>query len=170
MTGSTGLTLAGVAAVLVILWANLRPWWKGDRDPAKLKSFGLGSLLGSVSTMCAGGVLGWLAGCSASIANTGGSKGVQAATGKTSDAAITHGNLGQLTPEGAVIVFLLTCATIFAFRAAGKDERKRMVGGTFCGVCLCLTAGVASLLNWLPGLINQAGTILRSSVEGAGLL
>ena len=165
-----GLTFAGVALVLVILWANLRPWWKGDRNPAKLKSFGLGSLLGSVSTMCAGGILGWLAGCSARAANTGGGKGVQAATGQTSEAAVTHGDLGQLTPEGAVIVFLLTCATIFAFRAAGKDERKRMVGGVFCGVCLCLTAGVASALNWLPALINQSGTVLRSSLDGAGLL
>ncbi|MFE4716839.1 hypothetical protein ACFRLW_10360 [Streptomyces sp. NPDC056728] len=169
MTG-TGLTFAGVAIVLVVLWANLRPWWKGDRNPAKLKSFGNGALLGALSTMCAGGMLGWLAGCSATVANTGGGKGVQAATGKASEAAITHGDLGQLTPEGAVIVFLITCGTIFAFRSAGKDERKRMVGGVFCGVCLCLTAGVASALDWLPDLINQAGTVLRTSVEGAGLL
>ncbi len=45
-----------------------------------------------------------------------------------------------------------------------------MVGGIFCGVCLCLTAGVASALNWLPDLINSAGSVLKDSVEGAGLL
>ncbi|MBW5420290.1 hypothetical protein GKQ77_01725 [Streptomyces sp. BG9H] len=170
MTGRTGLTLAGLAIVLVVLWANLRPWWRGDRDPAKLKSFGTGSLLGALATMCGGGVLGWLAGCAPTLANNGGGKGVQGVTGQTPQATVTQGALGQLTPEGAVIVFLVFCGTIFAYRSAGKDERKRMVGGIFCGVCLCLTAGVASALNWVPDLVNQGGTVLVDGIEGAGLL
>jgi hypothetical protein len=169
MTGP-GLTLAGIAIVLVVLWANLRPWWKGDRDPAKLKSFGTGSLLGALSTMCGGGLLGYIAGCAASAANTGGGKAVAGATGQQAGAPVTTGSLGDLTPAGAVVVFLITCGTIFAFRAAGKDERKRMVGGVFCGVCLCLTAGVASALNWLPDLINSAGAQLQAAVQGAGIL
>ncbi|GAB2731708.1 hypothetical protein [Streptomyces bullii] len=169
MTGP-GLTLAGIALVLVILWANLRPWWKSDRDPAKLKSFGTGSLLGALSTMCGGGLLGYIAGCAAGAANTGGGKAVAGATGQQAGAPVTTGDLGSLTPEGAVVVFLLTCGTIFAFRAAGRDERKRMVGGVFCGVCLCLTAGVANALSWLPGLINGAGAQLITAVQGVGLL
>ncbi|MFD5002204.1 hypothetical protein ACFWMV_04780 [Streptomyces mutabilis] len=169
MTGP-GLTLAGIALVLVVLWANLRPWWKGDRDPAKLKSFGTGSLLGALSTMCGGGLLGYIAGCAAGAANTGGGKAVAGATGQQAAAPVTTGSLGNLTPSGAVVVFLITCGTIFAFRAAGKDERKRMVGGIFCGVCLCLTAGVASALNWLPGLINGVGGQLQAAVQGAGIL
>jgi hypothetical protein len=169
MTGP-GLTLAGIALVAVVLWANLRPWWKGDRDPAKLKSFGTGSLLGALSTMCGGGLLGYLAGCAAGAANTTGAKAVAGTTGQQAGTRVTTGDLGNLTSEGAVIVFLITCGTIFAFRAAGKDERKRMVGGVFCGVCLCLTAGVANALNWLPGLINGAGAQLAAAVQGAGLL
>lgn len=169
MTGP-GLTLAGIAIVLVVLWANLRPWWKSDRNPDKLKAFGTGTLLGALSTMCGGGLLGYIAGCAAGAANTGGAKAVAGTTGKQAQASVTTGSLGNLTSEGAVIVFLITCGTIFAFRAAGKDDRKRLVGGVFCGVCLCLTAGVASALNWLPGLINGAGEQLAAAVKGAGLL
>lgn len=167
---SPGLSLAGLAIVLAILWANLRPWWKGSRDPQQLRAFGTGSLLGALSTMCGGGLLGWLAGCAPSAANTGGAKATQGVTGQEAAGAVTTGDLGQLTPEGAVIVFLIAVGTVLAYRAAGKKDKKRMLGGAFCGVCLCLTAGVAGALGFLPDLINQAGTVLRDGVEGAGLL
>ena len=167
---SPGLTLAGLALVLAILWANLRPWWKGNRDPQQLRAFGTGNLLGALSTMCGGGLLGWLAGCAPTIANTGGDKATRSVTGQSSAGAITTGDLGQLTPEGAVVVFLIAVGTVMAFRAAGKQDKKRMVGGVFCGVCLCLTAGVAGALSFLPDLINQAGTVLEDGVQGAGLL
>ncbi|MFD3917332.1 hypothetical protein ACFWR1_38260, partial [Streptomyces sp. NPDC058603] len=84
--------------------------------------------------------------------------------------ALARGDLGQLTPEGAVIVFLMTVGVVLAWKAAGKQDKKRMVGGGFCGATLCVTAGVASLLNWLPGSLNTAGEQLRAAVEGAGIL
>lgn len=167
---SPGLSLAGLALVLAILWANLRPWWKGNRDPQQLRAFGTGAFLGALSTMCGGGLLGWLAGCAPNAANTSGAKATQGVTGQTPAETVTTGTLGQLTPEGAVVVFLVAVGTVLAFRAAGKQDKKRMVGGAFCGICLCLTAGVAGALGFLPDLINQAGTVLKDGVQGAGLL
>lgn len=167
---STSLTLAGLALSLAIFYANFRPWWKGSREAKLLIPFGSGFGLGALGTMCGGGILGWLAGCSAHLANTGGDKGVKGVTGTSSAAAVTHGDLGQLTPEGAVIVFLLTVGTVLAWRAAGKKDKRRMVGGGFCGATLCLTAGVAGMLSWLPDAINQLGQVLRGAVEGAGIL
>jgi hypothetical protein len=120
--------------------------------------------------MCGGGLLGYLAGCTAGAVNTGGGEVVTGTTGQHAGAPVTTGSLGDLTPAGAVIVVLIASGVVFAFRAAGKDERKRMVGGVVCGVCLCLTAGVASALNWLPGLINGAGQQLQAAVQGAGIL
>lgn len=170
MTGATGLTLTGLAISLAILWANFRPWWKGSREFKQLIPFGQGFFLGAVSTVCTGGLLGWLAGCSAGAANEGGERGVQAVTGAAGTGALTKGSLGNLTPEGAVIVFLLTVGVVIAWKAAGKQEKKRTLGGAFVGATLCLTAGVASLLNWLPGTLNALGDQLRTAVEGAGIL
>ncbi|MFE0079191.1 MULTISPECIES: hypothetical protein [Streptomyces] len=170
MNGATGLTLTGLAVSLAVLWMNFRPWWKGSREFKQLVPFAQGFLLGAVSTVCTGGALGWLAGCSAGAANSGGERGVKAMTGSADSGALTRGSLGTLTPEGAVIVFLLTVGVVIAWKAAGKQEKKRTTGGAFVGATLCVTAGVASLLNWLPGTLNSAGEQLRTAIEGAGIL
>lgn len=167
---STPLTLTGLAVSGAVLYANLRPWWTGGRDPKKLIPFGQGFGLGAVATICTGGILGWLAGCAAQGANRAGEKGVQGATGTADAGALARGSLGHLTPEGGAVVFLITIGVVLAWRAAGKGDRRRIGGGGFCGATLCVTAGMASLLDWLPATVNQAGAVLRSAVEGAGIL
>lgn len=167
---TVGLTLTGLAISLAVLYGNLRPWWKGGHDLKSLVPFGSGFALGAVGTICTGGILGWLAGCSAGVANRVGETGTSAVTGSAPAGALTKGSLGALTAEGALIVFLMTVGVVLAWKAAGKNEKKRMVGGAFCGFTLCITAGVASLLNWLPGLINGGGAQLRAIVESAGVL
>lgn len=166
---TTQLTFAGAAISLAVLFLNLRPWWKGGRDPKALIPFGVSFILGALATVCTGGLLGWLAGCSAVGANTAGNKAVPGTTG-TSDAALARGSLGALTPEGGVVVFLLAIGVFAAFKAAGKSDKRRMVGGGFCGATLCLTAGIAGTLDFLPGVANSIGAGLRSALEGGGLL
>ncbi|MDJ0460607.1 hypothetical protein [Streptomyces sp. H27-C3] len=170
MNTATTLTLTGLAISLAVMYANLRPWWKGGHEGKALIPFGNGFALGAVSTICTGGLLGWLAGCSAGVANGAGDKSVSAVTGSASSGALTRGSLGSLTPEGAVIVFLVTIGTVIAWKAAGKADKKRIAGGAFCGSTMCLTAGVAGLLAFLPQLLNEAGAQLRTTAEGAGLL
>lgn len=166
---TTQLTLAGAAISLAVLYLNLRPWWKGGRDPKQLLPFGGMFLLGSVSTMCTGGVLGWLAGCSATGVNKIGDKAVPATTG-TRSGALAHGSLGALDENGAVVVFLATVVAAAAWKAAGKLDKRRMFGGAVCGSTLTLTAGVAGALVWLPGMVNSMGLSLRTALEGAGVL
>ncbi|GGX02032.1 hypothetical protein [Streptomyces chryseus] len=165
---SPGLTLTGLAISLAVLYANLRPWWKGGHEAKKLIPFGSAFVLGAASTVCAGGILGWLAGCTVSAANRGGSTGTGVVTGTASEAPLSRGSMGQLTPEGALVVFLLTIGVVLAWKAAAKAEQKRMAGGAFCGSTLCVTAGFASLLDWLPGLFNEGGAQLRAIVENSG--
>ncbi|MEV4440337.1 hypothetical protein AB0K09_15200 [Streptomyces sp. NPDC049577] len=170
MMTDTTLSLAGATVSLGVVYLNLRPWWKGGRAPKDLLPFGGYFLLGSVSTMCTGGVLGWLAGCSAAGVNHAGRQAVHGATGSAPSGALTHGSLGPLTPEGAVIVFLATVAAGLAWKAAGKLDRRRMVGGAVCGSTLTMTAGVAGALFWLPDAVNSLGLSLRTVLEGGGLL
>lgn len=170
MNQQTGLTLVGLALSLAVLAANLYPWWTGNRDAKQLEPFGTGFLLGTLSTMCAGGLLGLLAGCAPRAANEAGDRAVAGVTGATSTSTVAHSTLGQLTPEGALIVFLATALVVLAWKKAGKKDKKRIAGGALCGVTLCTTAGVASALSWLPGLVNGAGDQLKAAFEGAGIL
>ncbi|MEU1309492.1 hypothetical protein ABZ419_11435 [Streptomyces cinnamoneus] len=167
---NTTLTLAGAGLDLGILYLNIRPWWKGGRNPKDLAHFGGSFALGSVSTMCAGGVLGWLAGCSAAGLNRAGNTTLHGATGATPGGAIAHGSLGTLTQEGAVVVLIATVVAGAAWKVAGKADRRRMAGGALCGSSLTLTAGVAGALSWLPAAVNGLGAALRTGLEGGGLL
>jgi hypothetical protein len=168
VSAATGLTLAGLAITLTIAWANLRPWWKSNRDLKALIPFGSGMLLGALSTMCSGGLLGWLSGCAPRVTNAVGDKAVRGVTGTSNGTALVRHPLGSLTHDGAVLVFVVTAGVVFAWRAAGKPERKRMSGGALVGCTLCATAGVASLLNWLPDLVNQGAAQIHAALNGGG--
>ncbi|MFF4403808.1 hypothetical protein [Streptomyces sp. NPDC001404] len=162
---TTQLTFPGAAVGLALMYLSLRTWWKGGRHPKDLLPFAGMFLLGSLSTMCAGGVLGWLAGCSAVGVNQGGAKAVGVTTG-TQSGALAHGSLGALTPDGAVIVFLCSVAAGAAWKAAGKLDKRKMIAGGVCGATLTLTAGVAGALVWLPGVVNTLGASLRTALGG----
>jgi hypothetical protein len=163
MGATTGITLAGVAAALVIAYANFRPWWTGGRDPKHLAPFGKGSALGVVSAACPGGILGWLHSHSAGAANTGGGRLTTSTTGIQVSAPVAHRALGGLTQPGAVVAVVITAGVVFAWRAAGKQEKWRIVGGATVSSVLCLTAGVVGALTWVPGTLNSIGT----SIQGA---
>ncbi|MFF9554575.1 hypothetical protein ACF1DY_01905 [Streptomyces albus] len=165
MNTANSLTLLGLAVTVVILYANLRTWWTGSRDFKTIAPFATYFVYGGAMTMCVGGLLGFLAGCAAGATNTAGEKGVPTVTGTGGGGTLASGTLGRLTPEGGVVVFVATFALIIAWRAAGKNVKKRAFGGAFCGATLCTTAGVAGLMQWLGPAINQLGATLRGIVE-----
>jgi hypothetical protein len=160
---TTGLTLAGLATALVVLYANLRPWWAGKRDAKQLAAFGKGSALGLVSAVCPGGILGWLHAHSATAANTAGDKLTTGATGVPTPAPVDHRALGGLTQAGAVVVVVIAAAVVWAWRAADKKDKRRIAGGAFVTSVACLTAGVAGALTWVPDALNSVG----SQIQGA---
>ncbi|MBP8532374.1 hypothetical protein [Streptomyces sp. MK37H] len=166
---SNRLSLAGAAISLAVLYFNLRPWWRGGRNLKDLVPFAQSALLGAFSTICAGGLLGWLAGCSVQSANTAGYKAIPGTTG-TQDTGLSRGTFDRLTPEGGVVVFLLTMVVAAAWKAAGKQNRRRMAGGAFVGATLCMTAGVAGMLGGLPSAANHLGDGLKAALEGQGVL
>lgn len=170
MNTATSLNLSGLALALVVLLANLRRWWKSNRDPKDLAHFGQGFTLGALGTACAGGLLGWLAGCAPGIANTGGQKGVSGLTGASPSSPLARGSIGSLSEEGAVVVAVFTLIVVWSWRAAKKDDKKRLGGGLFCGFTLCATAGVAGLLTWLPDFANTIGVQGRTFFETQGWL
>lgn len=163
----TGLTLAGALLALAIAYINLRTWYKGSRDAKQLVPFGSGFLLGAMGAMCTGGLLGWLAASSPTIANRLGEKATSLLTGTADTSTVTPARLGVLTPSGASVVFLATVAAALAFKSYGKVDKKRAVGGVFVGSSFCVTAAAASLLDWLPTLLNDTGAQLGAALQGA---
>ncbi|MFE3762286.1 hypothetical protein ACFXPI_11035 [Streptomyces sp. NPDC059104] len=167
---SIGLSLAGALVCIAILYTQLRRWWVGNRDPKVLLAFAQGLLMGALGALCAGGLLGLLTGCTRQGVSATANKGVTGLTGSGAGSPMAAASLaGRLTPEGAVIVALATVATVIAYKAASKDDKRRLLGGLIVGACLTAVAGVAGALDQLPALVNEAGAAGRRVLEGGSL-
>ncbi|WP_326768649.1 hypothetical protein OG978_32665 [Streptomyces sp. NBC_01591] len=166
-TATTGATLAGCTVAFAILFLNLRKWWTGGRALKDLIPTIQGFITGALGTICAGGLAGWLAGCTRQAANTGGDKVISGTTGTGAGSAIASGSMGQLTEEGAVVVFLVFLALVASYKAASKEDKGRLIGTMIAGFILCATAGVAGALDGLPDLVNSLGLSGKNALGGA---
>ncbi|MFJ4852409.1 hypothetical protein [Streptomyces sp. NPDC088730] len=156
-TTQTGATLAACAIAITIMAVYLWKWWKGGRAIKDLFAMVQGFINGALATICAGGLAGWLAGCTRQVAGGVGGKTVTGTTGADSGTAIASGSLGQLTPEGGVVVVVLFVLLIVSYKTASKDDKGRLIGFCIAGAILCVTAGVAGALDGLPALVNSLG-------------
>lgn len=170
MTSTNALTLGGLLAALIILTCNLYPWYRGGREMSKLAAFGKGAAGGVCAAACPGGILGWAHSRSGTVGNGIGERTSQATTGTTSGQSLTTGQLVGLGTTGAVLVVIVVLLVVLAYKEAGKADKRRIFGGAYVGSTLCLTAGVAGALAWLPGTLNGAGDGIVAFVQGAGIL
>ncbi|WP_217545595.1 hypothetical protein [Streptomyces sp. GbtcB6] len=170
MTGTTALTVGGLLAALLVLVANLRPWYVGGREMKQLAPFGQGFLAAACAAACPGGALGWIHNRSGSIANGWGESVGAAAAGTDTGTRIATGQLVGLGMTGAVVAVLVVFVIYLSYKDAGKKDRRRIFGGAFVGSVLLLTAGVAGALSWLPGLLNGLGDAALGAVQGTGVL
>jgi hypothetical protein len=161
------LTVAGGTASTIVLGVTTWAWWKGNRDMKALAPYGWGVLHGTSWTLCAGGILGALSVQAVETANKATSKAIQHATGKSGDGgALVHGSAGVLTYGGACAVVVATVVGGFAFKAADKKTKWRMIGGVFTALTLCTTAGAAQAMQWVPDVYNTAGSWLTDAFNG----
>lgn len=170
MTGTTTLTLGGLLAALIILLANLHPWWTGNREMKQLAAFGKGFTAAACAAACPGGLLGWAHSRSGTVANGAGERTGAATTGTSSATGITSGQLVGLGATGALIAVLVVFLVGLSYKEAGKKDKKRIIGGAFVGSVLLLTAGVAGALSWLPDTLNAVGVAVVDAAQGAGIL
>ncbi|MFE4051220.1 hypothetical protein [Streptomyces sp. YIM B13518] len=170
MTATTTLTLGGLLAALLVLTANLHPWWTGTREMKMLAPFGKGFSAAACAAACPGGLLGWAHSRSGTVANGAGERTSAVATGTDSGTGLTGGQLVGLGSTGAVVAVLVVFLVGLAYKKAGKADKRRIIGGAFVGSVLLLTAGVAGALAWLPGALDTAGAVVVDAVQGAGIL
>ncbi|MEU6010916.1 hypothetical protein [Streptomyces sp. NPDC047453] len=170
MTATSTLTLGGLLLALIILTCNLYPWWTGGREMKQLASFGKGFGGAACAAACPGGILGWAHSHSGTLGNGAGERAGQALTGTNPGTGLTSGQLVGLGTTGAVIVVIAMTLVVLAYKAAGKKDRRRIIGGAYVGSVLLLTAGVAGALAWLPAALNAAGDGVVAAVQGVGIL
>lgn len=170
MNATSTLTLGGLLLALIILTCNLYPWYRGGREMSKLASFGKGFCGAVCAAACPGGILGWAHSRSGTVGNGVGERTSQATTGTNSAQALTTGQLVGLGATGAVVVVITVTLVVLAYKEAGKKDRRRIIGGAYVGSTLCLTAGVAGALAWLPSALNGVGDGVVAFFQGAGLL
>ena len=170
MNGTTSLTLGGLLLALIILTCNLYPWYRGGRNMAQLASFGKGFGGAVCAAACPGGILGWTHAHSGTLGNGAGERTGKALTGTTATTSLTTGQLVGLGMTGAIVVVIVVIIVVLAYKEAGKKDRRRIIGGAYVGSTLCLTAGVAGALAWLPSALNGFGDGIVAAVQGSGLL
>ncbi|MFF1402737.1 hypothetical protein [Streptomyces sp. NPDC058294] len=170
MTGTTTLTLGGLLAALLVLVANLYPWWTGGREMKQLAMFGKGFAAAACAAACPGGILGWTHTHAGTVANGAGERASTAGAGTSSGNGLSTGQLVGLSATGAVVAILAVFLVGLAYKAAGKKDKRRILGGAFVGSVLLLTAGVAGALKWLPAALNGAGDSVVAAFQGAGVL
>lgn len=164
---NTPLTIAGAAVSVAVLIINVRSWWKGNRELKALIPYGGGLVTGASWTLCIGGVLGWVAVQAVEANNKVGGKAVTGATGVSGGGTLAHGSMGALTYPGACAVLIAAVIGGIVWKAAGKTDKKRMLGGVLSGLTLCATAGFAQVMQWVPDLYNALGAGGVNILNGA---
>ncbi|MFF6985624.1 hypothetical protein [Streptomyces sp. NPDC010273] len=166
----TALTAGGLLAALLVLVANLYPWYTGGREMKQLSAFGKGALGAACAAACPGGALGWIHQRSGSIANGSGESVGAAAAGTDTGTHLATGQLVGLGMTGAIVAVLAVFLVYLSYKSAGKADRRRITGGAFVGSVFLLTAGVAGALAWLPGFLNGIGDAIMAAAQGTGVL
>ncbi|MEW2351452.1 hypothetical protein AB0904_27765 [Streptomyces sp. NPDC006684] len=165
MTSTTALTIGGLTAALLVLVANLHPWWTGKRELKQLASFGKGIGAAVLMAACPGGLLGWVHAHTGGVANAAGERAGSAGTGVGTSGALGAGHLVGLSAAGAPLVVVGVFLVYLAWKKSGAKDKKRIIGGVFVGSALLLTAGIAGALDWLPTALNQAGVQVVAAVQ-----
>jgi hypothetical protein len=163
---SAVLTISGAALSAGVLVVNIRSWWGGKREIKAALPFGGGLITGASWMLCTGGLLGWVAWGSTEAHSAAGDWALEKTTGQ-SGGALAAGSMGALTPAGAAMVVISLIVGGVVWKAAGKGDKKKIVGGLAVGTTLTATAGFAQLMQWVPDIYNTVGAGVVDVLNGA---
>ncbi|WP_103502306.1 MULTISPECIES: hypothetical protein [unclassified Streptomyces] len=155
------VTAGAFAAIFVTLAVYLFLWWRaGHKTKALIFTIALPLVMGALITACTGGLIGHLAGWSATAANTAGGLAAGGTGSLDGHIAAASGSVG-LTQGGAIITLALLAIGTIALISAGKGAKKwaavQLGLLTAAGAVAALTAGGADVasttvytaVNWL---------------------
>ncbi|MEU1117821.1 MULTISPECIES: hypothetical protein [unclassified Streptomyces] len=143
------VTFGGVTVGLCILGYQLMNWYPGykalKKKPlpflANLGPFLVGWVYGVLAILGVGGLIGWAADTALWISNWLGDVALVWGVGGTTGQSATGAQYLPLTQGGGGVLLILTLVMLAAARKPkyGRDLKF----GTWCGICLGTSAGVA---------------------------
>lgn len=167
MNAANYISVSTLAIAMVLIALNVRSWWKGGKSVKQLVHGIGGLILGATLVICAGGAFGDAAGLIAGSGNGVSGTVIPWSTG-TGDRAVASAATAGLALEGGLIAVIVLALGVVTIKSATKDHRRRLIGGTFVGVCLTYTAGVAGIVTeYLIPAYNGTGTGVVAFFEGA---
>ncbi|MEU6229968.1 hypothetical protein [Streptomyces sp. NPDC047042] len=166
----TYVTFGGVTVGICILLATLVKWWPGLKPLQKRPQQHLGRLLpfltawayGVLAVLTVGGIIGWIADTALWITSWLGDVALVWGVGGQSGVRGARAAYLPLSQAGGGVVLILT-VTMTAAIKRGDKYRGDLLVGTWCGITLGTSAGVAGFAA-VP--LAQAANWLGDSVYG----
>lgn len=156
------LSLGGLAGAAAVLVFTLVRWWRtGHQAPAAVAIAG-GLLIGLLSALCSGGVLGWATRClTTSVTNPLGN----AASGNGADRLLPPAAPSGMTAGGGVATTLLLGVVLLAWLCCDNQLRRQIATGALVGSAAGLVGGASGLaaLTLIPA-VNHLGDQILSSL------
>lgn len=164
------VTIGGVTVGLCILGYQLTSWWPGRKqltnDPVKhaahLAPFLFAWAYGCLITLGIGGLIGWAADTALWISNWLGDAALVWGVGTQAGQRAGGTVYLPLTQTGGAVVLILTAVMAALVKKSKHGSAIKL--GTWCGVCLGTSAGVAGFaavplaqaVNWLGAALFGA--------------
>ncbi|MFF8717518.1 hypothetical protein ACF07T_39900 [Streptomyces sp. NPDC015184] len=151
------LSLGGLALAAAVLVFTLVRWWRSGHEVPSAAAIIGGLLIGLLSALCSGGLLGWAARRTVTgVTNPLGN----AVSGKESSQLLPlpETALSGMSPGGAVATTLLLAVLVLVWRCCDNFLRARIAAGALVGSAAGLIGAVSGLaaLTLIPA-VNRLG-------------
>ncbi|MEV8455532.1 hypothetical protein AB0467_28430 [Streptomyces sp. NPDC052095] len=156
------LSLGGLALAAAVLAVTLVRWWRaGHEMPSAAATVG-GLLIGLLSALCSGGLLGWAARRTVTtvtnpLGNAVSGTGMSQLLPKTAPSG--------LSPGGAAATTVLVIVLVLVWRCCDNHLRARIAAGALVGSAAGLIGAVSGLaaLTVIP-VVNHAGDTITANL------
>ncbi|MFG2910901.1 hypothetical protein ACGF13_38375 [Kitasatospora sp. NPDC048286] len=136
------LSLGGLALAIAILVFTIVRWWRRGCEMPGAAALTGGLLMGLLSALCTGGLLGWAAHYLVRKAtNPLGNR----IAGTGADQLLPQAAPASMNAGGGVATTLLLAAVLLAWRCCDYQLRRQLTAGIVSGSALGLAGGVSGL-------------------------
>ncbi|MFF8696762.1 hypothetical protein ACF08W_31565 [Streptomyces sp. NPDC015144] len=157
----TQLSLGGFGLASAVLVLTLARWWRNGREVPSAAAIAGGLVIGLLSALCSGGLLGWAARRTVTtITNPLGNLVVGAGSSRLLPETAPSG----MSPGGAVATTVLLAVLVLAWRCCDNQLRRQIAAGALVGSAAGLTAGALGLaaLTLIPAMNHLGDQILAA--------